>query len=279
MVKCERCGYEGTNKEVKRSPKSFSDFKEKFICFNCYNELKEGLNKKVEKTTEVIKPKAKNPDNKECGYCGSLIKKDSEICPHCNYNISKKKVFKREKPVKLNPDKDLFKKEETESYFPKTNDEIKRELPKRYRYLPMVSGIIIVVICLVFAGQAGVFTGIFEGSNDDLIYGSWELSDMQGTKDDDFEQIWTFFENDTLKIETEFDDNSGRSFDIYYLSWEISEDLLMLYRDYSDFEKEMTYNVVSKYDLRFLKGGSILELTFKFLDHNLDIDMELKKKR
>ena len=281
MVKCTRCGYEGSKKDVKRSPNLFSDFKDKLICDKCFKELKDEYDKKLMNNISLKFNDNKKEDVDRCKYCGSFIKKDIDVCPHCNYHFHKNKVFKREKTVKLKADKE-HSKVEYPIEFPKTHEQIKSSLPKFYRYLPMISGIIFIAICLVLAGQAGVFNGILEDSNDGLIYGSWELQDMYGTADDDFKQIWTFCENQSLKVETEFEKkssiyNSDESKEVYYLYWEIYDGVLRISRDYSDFAKEVTFNIVPKYDYKFIKGGTTLDLTFRTSNIDFDLDMQLKK--
>lgn len=39
MPKCDRCGFEGDSSQVRFSPNSIPDWKNKNICKNCYNEL------------------------------------------------------------------------------------------------------------------------------------------------------------------------------------------------------------------------------------------------
>lgn len=163
----------------------------------------------------------------------------------------------------------------------KSINPIKKDIPKLYSFLPLASGVIFIAICLVFAGQAGVFTTIFEDSNNNSIYGSWELIDMQTSRDDNFNQVWTFYENNTLKIETEFKYNTKSlysektNFSEYILDWETTNNLLKIYIDYSDFENEMTFNIVPKYNYKYIKDGTGLKLSFTYL--SFDLIMEFKR--
>jgi len=164
---------------------------------------------------------------------------------------------------------------------PESFNQIKKDIPKIYSFLPLASGVIFIAICLVFVGQAGVFTTIFEDSNNSSIYGSWELIDMQTSRDDNFNQVWTFYENNTLKIETEFKDNTKSLYSEktnlskYLLDWETTNNILKIYIDYSDFENKMTFNIVPKYNYKYIKDEKGLKLSFPYL--NFDLIMEFKK--
>ncbi|MEA1993259.1 MAG: DUF2116 family Zn-ribbon domain-containing protein [Euryarchaeota archaeon] len=45
----------------------------------------------------------KDPEKRKCPRCKKPIKKDSQFCEHCGYNLSKRKQKKKKTPMKLDP--------------------------------------------------------------------------------------------------------------------------------------------------------------------------------
>jgi hypothetical protein len=85
MVKCERCGFEGDNSQIKKSPNSFPVWYGKPICKKCYVELKEKTLKgqgnveskfrETEDSTKLVPDKNLQTTNKKIkwGWMGLFI--------------------------------------------------------------------------------------------------------------------------------------------------------------------------------------------------------------
>lgn len=194
MLKCEICGYIGSKNEVKKAPKFFPKYAGKLICFDCYSKLKNKDGNNLKEENNKIR----------CIYCGSPIQKDTDICPHCMYDYNKKKVIKREKPVKTG-----FKKSNEANKDPIVFDD-KVILPKKIKFLSIIPVVLIFVMIFLVANQYGLLATIVNTSDNIEISGKYNLEEMKESADDNFTQTWIFYENkDTLKIETEYNDDSS----------------------------------------------------------------------
>ena len=253
MDKCKRCNIQADSAKIKKCPIKNSTWFNTKICYNCYKEIKSGQD---EIKNSIIK-KEKPIDlagKKSCDYCGSPVEKHREFCPHCMFHFNDKKVNKRKKEVILEPKKKVSR-EENDYNFPKPESEIIKSIPKKYRYIPLISLIVVIIIGSVYAFQAGIVDDMINGTTEQAVIGKWVLQDMPGPADDMFRQTWTFYEkNQSLIIITDYD---SRNTDdrVNHLLWDLNKDCLKIDIPYSEQNQDLIFNVKAvSYDFEYKDG-------------------------
>ncbi len=268
MFKCQKCGYIGSKDDVKHAPKNLPDYGDKLICYKCFKEIK-AENKK----SSVVEDSAsKTIPGKRCIYCGSPIEHDQKICPYCMYDYSKKKVVKREKDV---VSKNISPINISNSKFPKAEDEIKKNVPKKFRYLPMISFVVVIVLGLLFANSFGMFSAFVENQELSSIEGEWTLLDMPGPADDLYDQKWIFHKNHTLIVETDYESETSNDL-TNYVHWDAGKGTLELSIPFSKSDQTLIYNVEpTVYNLQLSDNNRKMTLTCE--TDVFQLKMELKK--
>lgn len=289
MKKCERCGYSGTEREIKKCPSNIPIWKKTLICSKCYKEIKEELMKKKNETKQLQKNVFRttiNPDLNDkiqCPYCGSWIQKDADRCEHCRFDFKTKKVSKKpsnyESSFKEGKDfseigiekldkKDLENLEEKERIKPKAKFDLK----------PIFFMICVLIVAIFLTFQFGIFSALTSGgaSYNNTFIGDWQLGDMSGAADDHINQYWSFHDNKSVRIETKpKSEVESASANVQWLNWDTVGSELQIYHDYSNSDSDLFFNIVPSYNYFFSKSKEKVILTFFY--ENMKIDMPLNK--
>lgn len=288
LKKCERCGYTGTERVIKKCPSNIPIWNKTDICSKCYKDIKEEIKNKKTVSEKPLQKNVFRPDinpnladKTQCPYCGSWVEQDAKMCEHCRFDFKTKKVSLKprnyESSFEVGKDfskigiekfdkKDLQYLEETDQNIPKEKFDVKPVF--------FIIGIFILTVFLI--SQFGIFSALTStgASYNTGFIGDWQLGDMSGAADDYIDQYWSFHDNNSVKIETKPKSGEGSN-SVQWLNWDTVDDKLQIYHDYSNTDTNLYFNIASSYTYIFSKTGDKVTLTFLY--QNMKIDMPLNK--
>jgi hypothetical protein len=291
LKKCERCGYSGIERDIKKCPSTFAVWKKTDICSNCYKEIKEELkNGKIEYATvnkNVIRNEIENDidDRIQCPYCGSWVEKNASICEHCRFDFKTKKVSKKPRNYEssFQEGKDFSKigiEKFDKKYLNALAEKEKGDNQKKFDLKPVLFMISILVLAVFLTFQFGLINSLTTGNvlSDTRFIGEWNLASMTGPAADNIDQYWSFFENNSLKVETKSKSGTNiYSSDVQWLNWDVSGNELHVSFDYSNSNAEDFFNLAPIYKYSFINSDKKLSLVFIYKQLNIELEMIFNK--
>lgn len=271
MRTCERCGYTGSDGEIKHCPSFSNKWKGKYICKNCFKILRDHKNGKH------INEKV------QCPYCGSPVKKFINICPICHHKF-KKDFFKKYEDSSLDID-EIYKEEDT-----KPKQEFKNTMISSGMKFFLVFFVIIFLVMFIgfysagfnIFGPEGASALLSNGNNVDDIYGTWELDSATWPDSNTFNMYWTFYGNDSVKIVRTLDNRDKLDLEDRHKSteWSLYDmkdgklSVFFFSEDKHDWWEKKGISELMKFDCNIKNGNKVLDLGYNY---HMDVDLVFVK--